>query len=246
MAPNHPRSHSILITGATDGIGFLLAKAYAGRGHQVLATGRRGIADDEAFFGMPNITYVTADQTDPGHATQTILSTLSDLGWRDLDLVILNGAMGWVGPPSEEATGKIGEQIAVNFTAPVLFAQALAPLLFSAKGRLVFVGSSAITKGRGAFATYCATKAALDGLARSLAEEWRGRAGVTILHPGPTRTGMMRKAGVEPGFMRWFFTAPKRVVKAMQVAIRRGEQRRILSRFFCFRCRFTWFREGRL
>ena len=48
---------NILITGATDGIGLLLARAYAKRGHNVLATGRRGIANDQEFFKFSNITY---------------------------------------------------------------------------------------------------------------------------------------------------------------------------------------------
>ena len=56
MARPEPRQHTVLITGATDGIGLILARAYAERGHRVLATGRRVIADDAAFFGPPNIT----------------------------------------------------------------------------------------------------------------------------------------------------------------------------------------------
>ena len=62
------RVHRILVTGATDGIGLLLARDYALRGHRVLATGRRSIANDEAYFKGTNITYVSADQADPKRA----------------------------------------------------------------------------------------------------------------------------------------------------------------------------------
>jgi len=45
---------------------------------------------------------------------------------------------------------------------------------------------------------YGATKAALEGFARSLREELRGRVGVQIVHPGATRTGMHAKSGMPP------------------------------------------------
>jgi short-subunit dehydrogenase len=46
------------------------------------------------------------------------------------------------------------------------------------------------------FAVYAATKAALDGFARSLRVEWGGRIDVQVIHPGAVRTGFHDKAGV--------------------------------------------------
>ena len=197
MARPEPRQHTVLITGATDGIGLILARSYAERGHRVLATGRRVIADDATFFGLPNITYIRADQSEPKPAAQTIANAMRDLGWTQLDLAILNGATGWTGDPADETPDEIRQQVDINLTAPILLSQALGPWLFVGRGKLALIGSTAIEKGQGAFATYAATKAGLDGFARSLRSEWQDRADVMIIHPGPTRTDMHKKAGLK-------------------------------------------------
>jgi short-subunit dehydrogenase len=247
MAKNNARAHRVLVTGATDGIGLLLARAYAKRGHQVLATGKRGIANDEEFFKSPNVTYVMADQGDPRHAASTIVAIMQEMGWKDLDVAILNGATAWTGPPYDEPINTIGHQLKVNVASPIHLTLALAPMLFAAKGRLVMVGSTSVNKAQGQFATYVATKAALDGLCRALREEWRGRADVMIVHPGPTRTRMHAKAGLKVGFIRLFFMSPKKVARAIQVMIRRNnEGRKMITRFGCFMARFSWAGKGQL
>ena len=214
------RAHTVLITGASDGVGLLLARAYASRGHRVLATGRRLIADDHQVFQSSNVVYVSADLSAPDYATERILSAMNDLGWENLDLAILNGATAWVGSPEEETTLSIKNQIDVNFRAQVYLARELAPFLFEASGQLVFIGSTSFNKARGKFATYVATKAGLDGLCRSLSEEWRGKADVLMIHPGPMRTSMHAKAGLKTGVVRLFFMSPKRAARAIQMAIR--------------------------
>ena len=101
MARPDPRAHTVLVTGATDGIGLWLAKSYASRGHSVLATGRQAIADDIAFFDAPNIAYVRADHSSPDEAAARIASAMAGLGWQQLDLGILNAGLGWAGDPAE-------------------------------------------------------------------------------------------------------------------------------------------------
>lgn len=246
MAKPDPRKHTVLVTGATDGIGLLLAKSYAARGHHVLATGRRSVEGDEAFFGTSRITYIRADQESPKLAAQTIASAMRDMGWTQLDLAILNGAMGWTGDPAEELPAHIARQIDVNLTAPIIISQALGPWLFVGKGKLVFVGSTVVKKGQGAFATYAATKAGLAGFVRSLRSEWDERADVMIVHPGPTRTAMHEKAGLKTGLVRMFFMSPKRAAKAIQLAVRKGDRQRFLTRRFGWRALLSGAKEGQL
>ncbi|EFL88556.1 SDR family oxidoreductase [Ahrensia sp. R2A130] len=234
MAKPEPRPHTILVTGATDGIGLWLAKSYAGRGHKVLATGRQAIADDAAFFGASNIAYVRADQSAPDEAATRIAAAMAGLGWQQLDLGILNAGLGWAGDPADEPVAEIERQIAVNFTANVLITKALAPWLFIGKGRLAIIGSTAHTGAKG-FATYAATKAAMAGFAKSLRSEWQGRAEVTLVHPGPTRTSMHHKAGLSLGAVRAMFMSTKRAGKSIEKSIRKGDDTRKLSRTFGWR-----------
>ena len=246
MAKSKPQPCKVLITGATDGIGLQLTKAYATRGHRVLATGKRGIANDRAYFDSDNVTYIAADQTDPRHAAANIKNALQEMGWERLDLAILNGATAWVGKPDEEPVEEMARQIDVNFTAQIHIALAIASLVLAAHGKLVFVGSTSVNKARGSFATYIATKAALDGLCRSLREEWSGRAEVLIVHPGPTRTRMHEKAGIRTGAARMFFMSPRRASRAIQAAIRMGERRRMITRTFGWLSLFSGVRKGQL
>ncbi|MGI9366707.1 MAG: SDR family NAD(P)-dependent oxidoreductase [Rhizobiaceae bacterium] len=246
MADKSRYSHRILITGATDGIGFQLARAYALNGHAVLATGRRAIGDDKSFFDVGNITYIMADQIDPKQCTRAISKALEDLGWTSLDLAILNAATAWTGNPRDETAKVIDEQISVNLTSQIRLASVLAPLLFAQHGRLVMVGSTATDKSHASFATYSATKAGLDGFCRSLREEWRGRAQVMIVHPGPTRTRMHQKAGLNLGFVHRFFMSPRKVARAIQTSIRRNNPRRSITPLYLFASRFSWAGKGRL
>lgn len=246
MAKVETRRHTVLVTGANDGIGFELAQAYAKRGHHVLATGRQRIKNDEEFFGTKRITYIIADQSDPQQAAKAIARSMLEIGWTQLDLAILNAGIGWTGKPQEETTNSIRDQLAINLTAPVYIAGALAPWLFVGKGKLVLIGSTSVRKGAANFATYTASKAGLDGFARSLRSEWKGRADVLMIHPGPTRTTMHKKAGLELGAMRAMFISPKRASKAIQLAIRKGNQRRFISRTFGWRALFSRTPEGRI
>lgn len=246
MAKAETRPHTVLITGANDGIGFQLAQAYAKRGHDVLATGRKRIKNDEEFFGTRNVTYIVADQANPQIAAKAIARTMHDIGWTQLDLAILNAGVGWTGKPEEETAVSIRDQVTVNMTAPITITSALAPWLFVGQGKLALIGSTAVKKGAASFATYSATKAGLDGFARSLRAEWKGRVDVMMIHPGPTRTAMHGKAGLNLGAVRALFMSPKRAAKAIQLAIRKGDQRRFVSRTYGWRAALSRAKEGRL
>jgi len=220
-----------LITGATDGIGLLLARSYASRGLNVLATGRRSLKNHRAFFGVDHISYLQADQEEPARTATLIAQTLKTMGWEHLDIAILNAAIGWAGRPEDEPARSIESQIAINLKAPICIAREVAPRLFANNGKLTLIGSTA-AKGQGSFATYAATKAGLNGFARSLREEWRGRAQVQIVHPGPVRTDMHAKAGMKLGIARMFFMPPRRAAMAIERAVRSDTENKTLTRTY--------------
>ncbi len=239
------RRKRVLITGATDGIGLLLAKSYASRGIGVLATGRRNLVDQAEFFADDNIHYIRADQSDPARAGAAVSNALQQMEWDALDVAILNAGIGWQGAADAETPTSVATQIDVNVTGTVLAAHAAAPALLKAGGRLAIIGSS-LAGGADGFATYAASKAALAGFARSLREEWRDRAHVTLVHPGPTKTGMHDKAGMTLGAARNLFMAPHRASAGIERAIRNGDKARNLGRIYCTRAAFARPKEGAL
>ena len=218
----------IVITGATDGIGACLARDYARAGAHLVLTGRR--PSMEVDLPSQHATYVRADQSEPVEAAGRILSAVQARGWQSLDAAILNAGTGNVADPAEDE--RIIEQIDVNLAAPIAIARMLAPFLLEGNGTLALVGSAA-HRGAPRFAAYAASKAGLHGFVRSLAEEWRGRAHVAVLHPGATETGMHAKAGFDPGMATVAFQSPERVARGIERAVRRRAPSRRLGRLYC-------------
>ncbi|WP_147125251.1 SDR family NAD(P)-dependent oxidoreductase [Shimia ponticola] len=206
---------SVLITGASDGIGRALVECYRSKGWTVIAHGRRQ-ASRVAPQLPAQVKYVEADLNMP---TEDTIARVAQATPDSLDLAILNAGMGVVAPPERTTPAQINDMIAVNTTAPLLLAQALFPRLQAAQGKLTFIGSTAARGAHRDFAVYAATKAALSGAARSLRLEWEGRVPVQIIHPGPTATGMHDKAGLGDIAARKYFTAPDRVARAIETAI---------------------------
>jgi NAD(P)-dependent dehydrogenase (short-subunit alcohol dehydrogenase family) len=245
MAKQDPRSHRIVITGATDGIGLLLARSYAARGHRIMATGRRPEVDRTELYGKLPIYYICADQSDPARTARSLSEATDRFGWQKIDLAILNAGVGWKGAAEDENFASIDHQIDVNLAGTIAATHALAPALLAGKGRLALIGSS-LAEGGVDFATYAATKGALSGLAKSLQEEWHDRAGVTMIHPGPTQTDMHAKAGMQLGAVRKFFMRADRAAAAIERAVRRGEDEREIGRFYAMRAKWQKPGEGQL
>ena len=206
---------TVLITGASDGIGRALVECYRSKGWSVIAHGRRPASRISPQLPA-QVKYVQADlASDPAAAIDAILAALPE----GLDLAILNAGHGLVATPQDTRPDAIASMITVNATVPLLLAQGLFPRLLASKGRLVFIGSTAAKGAHPDFSIYAATKSALAGAARSLRLEWKDRVPVQIIHPGPTATGMHDKAGLGDIPIRKFFTAPDIVARAIEEAI---------------------------
>jgi short-subunit dehydrogenase len=80
---------------------------------------------------------------------------------------------------------------------------ALRPRLLGVMGKVVFISSVVTAVPTPEYAVYGASKAALEGFARSLRVEWQGEIGVQIIRPGATRTPMHRKLDIPREKMDW-------------------------------------------
>lgn len=185
---------TIFITGSTDGIGQELAKQYRTQGDRVLTHGRKPLA-------LPD--YCQADLSDHD-AAQQIVAWLAQQQIEAVDLVIHNAGVGYVGDFATQSTESIDRLIDVNLAAPIALTQALFPHVASADGRFVFIGSLVAALPAPDYAVYGATKAALDGFARSLRVEWGQSPAVTVIHPGATKSGMHGKVGMSDKQTRRF------------------------------------------
>lgn len=192
---------TILITGATDGIGLALARLYAQQGHRLILHGRRplDILSDPLF--TPE-SYVRADLS--AHDAAARIAAFCDVhGIEHLDLLIHNAGTGYYGPAAAQSAESVDQVLAVNLRAPIAITHALLPRVIAVRGKIVFV-SSVVTAVPGPdYAVYTASKAGLEGFARSLRVELNGAAAVQVVRPGATRTGMHAKLGLGQETLAW-------------------------------------------
>lgn len=186
-----------LVTGASRGIGRAAALALAAAGAHVMAVARTvgGLEelDDEIKKAGGSATLVPLDLRD--FAGIDRMGQAIFQRWGKLDILVANaGILGPVTPLGHIAVQQWAELLDINLTANWRLLRALDLLLRqSDAGRAIFVSSGAAISPRPFLGGYAVTKAALEMLAKTYAEECEGsHLRVSIVNPGPMRTRMRK------------------------------------------------------
>jgi len=188
-----------LVTGASRGIGYNAAKHLAAAGAHVIAVARTvgGLEelDDEIKAAGGSATLVPLDLTDMA-GIDRIGAAINDR-WGKLDILVANAAVLGVIAPIGHVEAKVFEKVMnVNVTATWRLIRTVDPLLHkSDAGRAVIVSSGSAHSARAFWAPYAASKAAVEALARSWADETKNSPlRVNIFDPGTSRTAMRAQA----------------------------------------------------
>jgi NAD(P)-dependent dehydrogenase (short-subunit alcohol dehydrogenase family) len=190
---------TILVTGANRGIGLELARQYAARGWQVIATARKP-AEAAALAGIAkvrvNLSIETLDLAD--HASIDRLG--EKLAGRPIDILIHNAGIS--GGVPAQMLGRMDydvfrQVLEVNTIGPMHLSEKLLPnIRAGAQKKIVLLGTSEASFGRidaGRLYWYRASKAAAHMLMLNLAYELQGRQiAVGVINPGPVDTDMMK------------------------------------------------------
>mgnify|MGYP000992434106 CR=1 FL=1 len=193
-----------LVTGASRGIGYFIAKHMAAAGAHVIAVARTvggleelddEIKAEQARSGKGDATLVPLDLTD--------MAGIDRLGgaiherWGKLDVLVANaGVLGVISPIGHVEAKTFEKVINVNVTGTWRLIRSVDPLLrLSDAGRAILLSSGAAHSARAFWGPYAASKAAVEALGRSWADETRSLPlRVNSVDPGRTRTAMRAQA----------------------------------------------------
>jgi NAD(P)-dependent dehydrogenase (short-subunit alcohol dehydrogenase family) len=193
---------SVVITGASTGIGWATAKLLLDRGFRVFGSVRKQADADRlsSEFGA-NFTPLLFDVTDEAAVLAAAREVRAALNGKTLFGLVNNAGIAVAGPVLELAADEFRRQMDVNVIGPIIATQAFGPLLGSdpslkgPKGRIVMISSVAGKNGNPLTAAYAASKHAIEGLSESLRREMMlFGIDVIIIAPGPVKTPIWGKA----------------------------------------------------
>jgi NAD(P)-dependent dehydrogenase (short-subunit alcohol dehydrogenase family) len=193
---------SVVITGASTGIGWATAKLLLDRGFRVFGSVRKeaDAARLKREFGA-NFTPLLFDVTDEAAVLAAAREVRAALNGETLFGLVNNAGIAVAGPVLELAADEFRRQMDVNVIGPIISTQAFGPLLGSdpslkgPKGRIVMISSVAGKNGNPLTAAYSASKHAIEGLSESLRREMMlFGIDVIIVAPGAVKTPIWSKA----------------------------------------------------
>jgi NAD(P)-dependent dehydrogenase (short-subunit alcohol dehydrogenase family) len=188
-------NRAFLVTGGTSGIGLATARRLIAEGGRVLATGRSPEHIEEAKAALPDAIIIAHDAADAS-ATDTLVQAVRDFAPDGLDGAFLNAGIGRFKTLDAIDADEFDQHFDLNVRAPMLQAQALAPLMKDG-GALLLIGSGTVGGGRADTLVYAASKSAIRQAARSLASQFAPRGiRVNVVAPGATETRFHTRGGM--------------------------------------------------
>jgi NAD(P)-dependent dehydrogenase (short-subunit alcohol dehydrogenase family) len=177
---------TLLVTGASRGIGRAVAERMSERGWQVFA----GVRRREDAPSSERITPVVLDVTDSEQ-----VAGLDGALPPELDAVVNNAGIVVGGPMEAVSADELRRQLEVNVIGQVAVTQAVLPRLRASQGRVLFVSSTSGRVATPCLGAYAASKFALEGLADAMRVELRPWGiSVILIEPSNTDTDLWRGA----------------------------------------------------
>jgi short-subunit dehydrogenase len=208
---------SVLLTGATGGLGHAIARRLRAAGAELVLTGRRTEVL-EPLAAETGARSLAVDLTDADAVARLAAECA------DVDVLVANAGLPGTGHLSSFSVEEIDRALAINLRAPMVLARVIGEGMVARRsGHMVFMSSLAGKVGTPRSSVYSATKFGLRGFAQSLREDLRpSGVGVSAIFPGFVRdAGMFHDTGTRlpPGVGT---VSPEAVADAVVRAIERN------------------------
>ncbi len=199
MAPRNPGNRRALVSGATSGIGRVLAEALAADGCEVVLTATDASRVDAAAQEFRAKGWRASGIELRLEAPASVEAAVRVIAQRfdTLDMLVLNAALGGVRVPMTEYPQDAWRTVfEANVNATQRLLAGLHPLLArAAAGRVLFMSTGVARNWKANTGAYAASKAAADAIAQIYAvEQGGGTIRSNIVNPGPTRTRLRAQA----------------------------------------------------
>lgn len=199
---------TVLVTGASSGMGEALAIASAAAGARVITVARRRERLEALASQHKSIVPIACDLSQDNER-QAMIAKAREVGRVDV-LINTAGTIAGVAAAEDESPEQIAQTMEVNLMAPFRLAQAFAPEMRKAgEGAIINIASisGVVGVGRIPQASYVASKSGLVGLTRELASQW-GRWGIRVnaIAAGFFRSDMTESMYASPKLAEWVRT----------------------------------------
>jgi len=195
----HTLKRTVLVTGASSGIGRAIARLLLADGHRVIGTAR-----DSKRFSRPDPNFVGMALDLAKLAEIPAFAKQIQNDFPELDAVVFAAGYGQFGGLEQFSFEQIEKLMTVNFTAQACLTRAILPKLKQkTHASLVYIGSEAALKGSRNGTIYCASKFALRGFTQALRDECgKSAVRVSLVNPGMVDTAFFDTLSFAPGKQR--------------------------------------------
>jgi len=183
---------TVLVTGASRGIGAAICRRLAADGARIIAVARSQDQLDallrEIKKHRDDCIAIAADLANPDAITKLVAAVRDQAG--KLDILINNAGIAWMRPFEDITLDDWRQLMTLNMDAVFLLTRDFLPMLRESGGaRIINIGSNACVKGIAKMSCYCASKFALRGFTMALREELADSGiRVNLVMPGPVNT----------------------------------------------------------
>lgn len=209
---------TVLVTGASSGIGRATALEFARRGHQVFGAARR----EDALAGLtartPNIRAVSIDVTDTDSVRLAWAKIEASTGGAGVDVLVNNAGFALSGPVEIIADADVQRQFATNVFGLLTMTRTVLPAMRArGSGRVINISSLVGRVTFGGMGVYGATKYAVEALSDALRQEVAGFGiKVVIIEPGFVATSLGESADAR--------AADQEIPEAYAAQVARGQR----------------------